>query len=196
MKTTLRTGAAALALAAGLGCAAPALAQADPFVGQLALFGMNWCPKNWLPANGQTISIQQNAALYSLFGIQYGGNGVQTFGLPNLQARAPVSASATYPVGTSWGQASVTLTTQQMPMHNHLVVAAPTGPTTGSPAGASLATFPTGTVIYAAPSSTPDVPMNPQVVSMAGGNQSFSIQSPVLSMTWCVSMTGVYPSRP
>jgi hypothetical protein len=105
MKTTLRTGAAALALAAGLGCAAPALAQADPFVGQLALFGMNWCPKNWLPANGQTISIQQNAALYSLFGIQYGGNGVQTFGLPNLQARAPVSASATYPVGTSWGQA-------------------------------------------------------------------------------------------
>lgn len=196
MKATIRTGAAALALAAGLGSAAPALAQAEPFIGQLALFGMNWCPKNWLPANGQTLSIQQNTALFSLFGTQYGGDGRVTFGLPNLQERAPVSASGSYPVGTAWGQSSVTLTTQQMPMHNHLVLAASAGPTTGSPAGASLATFPTGTVIYAAPSSTPDVPMNPMIVSMAGGNQPFSTQSPVLAMSWCVSMSGVFPSRP
>lgn len=196
MKTRIRAGAAALAIAAGLGCAAPAFAQAEPFIGQLTLFGMNWCPKNWLPANGQTMSIAQNTALFSLLGVQYGGDGVQTFALPNLQARAPVSASGSYPVGSSWGQTSVTLTTQQMPAHNHLVMAASTGPTTGSPSGASLATFPTGTVIYAAPSSTPDVPMNPQIVTTAGGSQPFSTQSPVLAMSWCVSMSGVYPSRP
>lgn len=196
MKTSIRAGAAALAMTAGLGCAAPAFAQAEPFIGQLALFGMNWCPKNWLPANGQTMSIQQNSALFSLLGVQYGGNGTTTFALPNLQARAPVSASASYPVGASWGQASVTLTTQQMPMHNHLVMAASSGPTTGSPAGASLATFPTGTVIYAAPASTPDVPMNSQIVTMVGNNQPVSTQSPVLAMTWCVSTSGVYPSRP
>lgn len=196
MKTTIRVGAAALAMAAGLGCTAPAFAQAEPFIGQLALFGMNWCPKNWLAANGQTLSIAQNTALFSLLGVQYGGDGVQTFGLPNLQARAPVGASGTYPVGSSWGQTSVTLTTQQMPSHTHLVMAASAGPTTGSPAGASLATFPGSQVIYAAPASTPDIQMNPQIVSPAGGSQPFSTQSPVLSMTWCVSMSGVYPSRP
>ncbi len=196
MKTTIRIGAAALALAAGLGSAAPALAQAEPFIGQLALFGMNWCPKNWLPANGQTLSIAQNSALFSLFGTQYGGDGRVTFGLPNLQERAPVSASGSYPVGTSWGQASVTLTTQQMPMHNHLVMAASSGPATNSPAGASLATFPTSTVIYAAPSATPDIVMNQQIVTPAGGSQPFSTQSPVLAMSWCVSMSGILPSRP
>lgn len=196
MKTTIRIGAAALALAAGLGAAAPALAQAEPFIGQLALFGMNWCPKNWLPANGQLLPIQQNTALFSLFGIQYGGDGRVTFGLPNLQERAPVSASGSYPVGTAWGQASVTLTTQQMPMHTHFVMAASSGPATNSPAGASLATFPTSQVIYAAPSSTPDIVMNPQIVTSAGGSQPFSTQSPVLAMSWCVSMSGVFPSRP
>jgi len=196
MKTMIRAGAAALAMTAGLGCAAPAFAQAEPFLGQLALFGMNWCPKNWLVANGQTLSIAQNSALYSLLGVQYGGDGVQTFALPNLQARAPVSASASYPVGAVWGQATVTLTTQQMPAHTHLVMAASTGPTTSSPSGASLATFPTGTVIYAAPASTPDIPMNAQIVSMAGGNQPVSTQSPVLAMTWCVSKSGIYPTRP
>lgn len=196
MKSKFRTGAAALAMIAGLGCAAPAFAQAEPFIGQLALFGMNWCPKNWLPANGQTLSIQQNTALFSLFGTQYGGDGRVTFGLPNLQERAPVSASGSYPVGTAWGQASVTLTTQQMPMHNHLVMAASSGPTTNSPAGASLATFPTSQVIYAAPSSTPDIVMNAQIVTPAGGSQPFSTQSPVLAMSWCVSMSGVFPSRP
>ncbi|MDO9472849.1 MAG: tail fiber protein [Caulobacter sp.] len=196
MKTMIRAGAAALAMTAGLGCAAPAFAQAEPFLGQLALFGMNWCPKNWLPANGQTLSIQQNSALFSLLGVQYGGNGQTTFALPNLQGRAPVGASPTYPVGLSWGQASTTLTLQQMPAHTHLVMAASASPTTGSPAGGSLATFPNSQPIYAAASSTPDILMNQQIVSIAGGSMPFSTQSPVLAMSWCVSMSGVYPSRP
>lgn len=196
MKTMIRAGAAALAMAAGLGCAAPAFAQAEPFIGQLALFGMNWCPKNWAPANGQLLPIQQNTALFSLLGVQYGGNGQTTFALPNLQGRAPVSASTSYPVGLSWGQSSTTLTIQQMPAHTHLVMAAAAAPTTGSPAGASLATFPNSQPIYAAASSTPDILMNQQIVSVAGGSMPFSTQSPVLAMTWCVSLAGVYPSRP
>lgn len=196
MKSTLRAALAATAAFAAIAGAAPAFAQAEPFIGQVTLFGMNWCPRNWLPANGQTMSIAQNSALFSLFGTQYGGDGVATFALPNLQGRAPVSASSSYPVGTAWGNSQVTMTIAQMPAHTHVVLASSAGPTVNSPSGASLATFPGSNPIYAAPSSTPDIPMNPAIVSSVGNNQPIPTQSPVLAMIWCVSMQGVFPSRP
>lgn len=176
---------------------APVMAQAaEPYIGQLALFATDWCPRGWHKADGALLSIAQNNALYSLYGVTYGGNGTTNFALPNLQGRAPVSYSATMPLGQPSGATTATLTLAQMPTHNHMLLAAASGPVTNSPSGGSLATFPPGTPIYAAASETPSVAMHPNVLTPSGGNQPFSIQNPVLSMNWCVSLQGLYPSRP
>lgn len=186
---------AALGLNAAL--SAPVLAQAaEPYVGQLALFATDWCPRNWHKADGTLLSVSTNQALFSLYGTTYGGNGSTNFALPNLQGRAPVSYSSTMPLGLVAGNTTATLTITQMPAHNHMLLAATTGPTSNNPAGGSLATFPTGSPIYASPSETPSVAMHPNVVTPTGNGQPFSIQNPILAMNWCVSLQGIYPSRP
>jgi len=192
-------GTLALAAASGaalLCAAAPAAAQSEPLLGQVSLFAMNWCPRGWAPANGALVAISQNSALYSLYGITYGGDGQNTFALPNLQDRAPVSWSSTNPIGTASGSSSVTLTINQMPTHSHPVLGTiqPTG--TNDPTGALLGTFPVGQSIYAPNTATPDVPMHAGIIGPAGGNQPVSTQSPILAMTWCVATAGIYPSRP
>jgi microcystin-dependent protein len=185
---------AALGLNAAI--SAPVLAQAaEPFVGQLVLFPMNWCPRNWAKANGAILPIAQHQALYSLYGTTYGGDGRQTFGLPNLEGRAPVSYSSNMPLGMMTGSSTATLTVNQMPAHNHMILAASTGPTSNNPAGGSLATFPDGSPIYASSAEVPSVAMHPNVVTPTGNNQPFSTQSPILAMNWCVSLQGIYPSR-
>jgi microcystin-dependent protein len=187
---------AAISGLAILGAAGAANAQAEPVLGQVSLFATSWCPVGWAPANGATIAIQSNSALFSLYGVTYGGNGTTTFGLPNLQNRAPINWSNTNPIGSATGSSTVTLTTGQMPAHTHVVLASSATISTNNPAGASLGTFPAGSVIYAPNTSTPDVAMHAGIVSMAGGNQPVSTQSPVLAMNWCVAMQGIYPSRP
>lgn len=196
MKQFKVMGLAAISGLAVLGAAASANAQAEPILGQVSLFATNWCPVGWAQANGATIAIQSNSALFSLYGVTYGGNGTTNFALPNLQNRAPISWSSTNPIGAAVGNSSVTLTTAQMPAHTHVVLASSAATSTNNPAGGSLGTFPAGDAIYAANTSTPDVAMHAGIVTTTGGNQPVSTQSPVLSMNWCVAMQGIYPSRP
>lgn len=196
MKQFKVMGLAALSGLAVLGGAASAHAQAEPILGQVSLFATNWCPRGWAPADGATLSIQANSALFSLYGVTYGGNGTTNFNLPNLQNRAPISWSSTNPIGAATGSSSATLTTAQMPAHTHVVLASSATISTNSPAGGSLGTFPAGQTIYAANTVTPDVAMHAGIVSVSGGSQPFSTQSPVLSMNWCVATSGIYPSRP
>ena len=196
MKQFKIMGLAAISGLAVLGAAASASAQAEPVLGQVSLFATSWCPVGWAQAHGALIAVQSNSALFSLYGVTYGGNGTTNFALPNLQNRAPINWSNNNPVGSATGNATVTLTTAQMPAHTHVVLASSTTISTNNPAGGSLGTFPAGSVIYAPNTSTPDVAMHAGIVSMAGGNQPVSTQSPVLAMNWCVAMQGIYPSRP
>lgn len=185
------------AIGLNVAATAPVQAQAsEPYVGQLTLFATSWCPRDCAKADGSLLPINQYQALYSLYGVTYGGDGRTTFGLPNLLGRAPVSYSATMPLGTMTGSSSTTLTIAQMPAHNHLVLAASTPPTSNNPSGGSLATFPAGSPIYASPAETPSVAMHPNIVTQTGNGQPFSIQSPIVAMNWCVSLQGIYPSRP
>lgn len=188
----------ALAAASGLAiCAAgPAASQSEPILGQVTLFATNWCPVNWLPANGAALAISQYSALYSLYGTTYGGDGSQTFALPNLSGRAPVSWSGALQIGTQAGSATTNLTVQQMPAHSHQVFGASAATSTNSPLGGSLGTFPAGQPIYAANTATPDILMHEGVVGISGGNQPIPTQSPVLAMNWCVAVNGIFPQRP
>ena len=100
--------------------------MSNAFMGQIVLFAGTFAPKNWAFCSGQSLSIQQNAALFSILGTTYGGDGVQTFNLPDLRGRVAVSQGqgpglSAYTLGQQSGQENVTLTVQQMPQHNHLV---------------------------------------------------------------------------
>src|ERR1700756_1809447 len=102
--------------------------MSSPYVGEIRMFGGNFAPAGWAFCNGQLMPISENETLFQLIGTTYGGDGQSTFGLPNLQSRVPIhmgqgSGLSSYNIGQSGGVETVTLTTQQIPTHNHLLLA-------------------------------------------------------------------------
>lgn len=173
----------------------------DPFVAEIRMFACNFAPRGWALCNGQIMSISQNTALFSLLGVNYGGNGTNTFGLPNLQARAAMHAGtgpglSSRSLGDTGGQTTVTLTSVQMPAHSHTLNAktpgnnaAPAGLVWGNPGGRPAPNF------YANAPGTPQA-MAPQAVSAAGGGQPHNNLMPYQVVNFCIALEGVYPSRP
>ncbi|MEH6699434.1 MAG: tail fiber protein [Brevundimonas sp.] len=173
--------------------ASSATAQ-DNFVGELQQFATNWCPDGWHRADGSLMAIAQYEVLFSLIGTTYGGNGIQTFGLPDLRTRMPVGYDNQLPIGAMTGTSSTTLLQFNLPSHSHNLQGDETGPVSNSPAGAMLGTFPASSPIYS--SGAGAFPLNIRVVELAGGNQPVQIQSPILATNWCIALYGIYPSRP
>src|SRR5262244_2437427 len=98
--------------------------MADPFLGQVIAVGFNFAPVNWALCNGQLLNISQNDALFNLLGTTFGGDGVNTFGLPDLRGRVPVNQGTgqglgTYVMGQVGGSESVTLIASNLPQHTH-----------------------------------------------------------------------------
>jgi microcystin-dependent protein len=182
----------ALASALLFSSAGLAFAQ-EMYLGEVRMFAYNWCPTGWLPANGQLVNISANAALFSLLGVSFGGNGTTNFALPNLQGRSPngFGPPPAQPFGAPYGSETV-----KLPAHNHPFMGSSAAPTVNSTAGAIDGTWPAGQKIYAASGSPADTRMNAGSVGMTGGNQPVPTQSPALAMNWCIATTGIYPSRP
>ena len=180
----------------------------EPFIGEVKLFGFNFAPKGYATCQGQILSIAQNTALFSLLGTTYGGNGQTTFGLPDLQGRAPVGQGQGpglpyYSMGQVGGTTTATLTVLNMPAHVHTVNAlrvqqkvstnnagetSPDGNYAATTAAAAYSDTPSANV-FAAPlavSGTTDV---------AGGSQPFSILNPYLCMNYSIALQGIFPSR-
>jgi microcystin-dependent protein len=154
------------------------------------MFGFGFAPRGWQMCNGQILAINQYQALFSLIGTYYGGNGSTTFQLPNLQGSVPVHTGNGVVLGEKAGFANVTLITQQIPTHTHVVRAnstanATVASNTAVPGGGG----PQG---YGA---TPNTAMNPNIVGLAGNSQSHSNMQPYLVLNFCISMTGIFPSR-
>jgi microcystin-dependent protein len=177
----------------------PAAAQATPWVGQLMLVGFGFCPRSWADASGQLLPINQNQSLFSLYGTMYGGDGRTTFALPDLRGRTPISYGqgpglANYQQGSRGGQENFTITTAQLPSHNHNVqatdaIADKKGP--GLDFMAKVST-PDDAIYHNGP---PNKLMDPAVITNTGGNQAITKRSPYLTMRWCVALQGVFPSR-
>ncbi|HTS49343.1 MAG TPA: tail fiber protein [Bryobacteraceae bacterium] len=168
--------------------------MSDQYVSEIRLFSFSFAPKGWAQCNGQLLSISQNAALFALLGTMYGGNGQSTFGLPDLRGRVPLhfgslQGGGTYLQGQTGGAASVTITTQTMPSHNHLVNANSNG---NANAGSNTAVPGGGVSGYGA---SPDTAMNPAMVGNAGSNQPHGNTQPYLVLNFCISLTGIFPSR-
>ena len=169
--------------------------MAEPFLAEVRLFSFAFAPKGWAMANGQVLPIAQNQALFSLLGVTYGGNGTTSFALPNLQGRVPLHFGPSNPLGQQSGSASVTLTTAQMPMHMHPVMA------TTQPGSEIMATE----TVQFAQNASPDSPLSygtlplqnmaVSAVTSYGSTQPHENRQPFLALTFCIALQGVFPSR-
>jgi microcystin-dependent protein len=163
-------------------------------LGQIKTFGFNFAPKGWALCNGQTMPINQNQALFSILGTTYGGNGVSTFQLPNLQSRVPIHFSNQYPLGTQDGAETVTLGASQMPAHTHSLSGTTTAGSLGKAIGHSLANVANAFNHYGPASSGTLTPLQPNSVSTVGGAPHPNVQ-PYLTLNFSICLSGLFPSR-
>ena len=171
--------------------------MSSPYIGEIRMFAGNFAPAGWQLCNGQLLAISQYAALFSILGTQYGGNGTTNFALPNLQGRVPIHAGtglSTYVQGQEGGAENVTLLYNQMPIHNHPVNAVATGGNSATPTGSLPAIESTGTSLDYS-SSAGNTTMNPAMVGTAGGNAPFSVLQPYLTVSFIIALEGIFPSR-
>ena len=164
----------------------------QPYVGEIRMFAGNFAPAGWMLCQGQILPIDQYSTLYNLIGTTYGGDGQQTFALPNLQGRLPLHQTSGFVIGQTGGSEQVTLITQQLPIHNHPMAASlnnATGTTmTGNVVGAVGATQIYREVAAASP-------MASQACSLVGGSQPHDNMQPYLCYNFIISLFGVYPSQ-
>jgi microcystin-dependent protein len=170
------------------------MSAALPFLGEIYMFAGNFAPRGWALCAGQLLSISQNAALFSLLGTTYGGDGVSTFALPDLRGRIPVHRSGSHVQGAVEGSETVTLTANQMPVHTHQLAASPAissldAPATDVVADSTLA----GVRVYAAPSAP--ATMAPGTIGQTGGGQPHENRMPFLAVNFIIAMAGIFPSR-
>jgi microcystin-dependent protein len=168
--------------------------MSEPFLGQISFFGFNFAPRGWAMANGQLLSIAQNAALFSVLGTTFGGNGTTNFALPNLQGRVPVGSQGGTPTqGQVGGEEAHMLTLAELPGHTH-VVAGAAAATTSAPANAFLGAPATGGP-YASPPGSGAVALAASSLASAGGGQPHDNHQPYLTINACVALQGIFPSR-
>lgn len=168
----------------------------DPFLGQILLVPYTYAPFGWAFCQGQTMSIAQNSALFSLLGVTYGGDGVNTFNLPDLRGRVPVGAGQgpglqPYTLGQAQGTENVTLIASQMPIHTHGIQAVDDDPNSGSPTNA----YPAVTNPASYSTSAPSTMMANLMVAPTGGSAPHSNLQPLLSLNYIIALTGIFPPR-
>lgn len=175
-----------------------ALADGEPYIGEVIIVPYNFCPSGWAEANGALLPISQNEALFLLYGTTYGGNGVSTFGLPDLRGRLPIHAGtgpglSNYVQGQMGGTESITLTTANLPPHNHQVLATNGFADKAGPGGKFLASGNAGQSWYS--ESSANKLMKAGMLGMTGNNLPVQVQDPYLTMRICVSLYGIFPSQ-
>jgi microcystin-dependent protein len=184
--------------------------MAQFYVGQIIQGGWNFAPQGSALCNGQIMSISQNTALFSLIGTYYGGNGVQTFALPNLQGRVPMhqgngAGLTARVIGESAGTETAALLVNNLPVHTHAGTlnaqggnkATQQAPLSGSTLAHSQDLAGTGSLpaIYYPSGTTPNTALGGLTIGNTGGNVPFSILQPFLVITFAIVLYGIFPSR-
>lgn len=177
--------------------------MSQPYVGEIRAFGFSFAPRDWAFCNGQQMQIQQNPALYSVLGTTYGGNGTTTYNLPNLQGQIPMhwgrgASGLNTVIGEVQGSTTVTLTTQQIPAHQHQIFAADPGNLanrTAGPTDASYLSALKGSFGYQRPPVTADTPFTLSAITPTGSSLAHDNMQPYLALNFCISLYGIFPSR-
>jgi microcystin-dependent protein len=170
--------------------------MAQPYIGEIRMFGGSFAPANWAFCNGQLQPISENETLFNLIGTTYGGDGQETFGLPDLRGRVPVhqgtNAGRTFQIGEKAGTETVTLNSQQLPVHSHPFLTAGLQGSDNAPAG-NLPAISQNIRPYT--NDEPGGDMNAAMLTQTGGSQPHSNLQPYLGLSFIISLFGLYPSQ-
>ncbi len=167
--------------------------MAQPYVGEIRMFGGNFAPAGWMFCEGQLLPIAENETLFTLIGTTYGGDGQTTFGLPDLRGRLPIHTGTGFVLAQNGGQETVTLTLPQIPAHQHQLLA------TGNPASGSVAAnqalaLTSSATVTPYGTDAPLVALAASAVSSTGGSQPHDNMQPYLCVSFIISLFGIYPS--
>jgi microcystin-dependent protein len=177
----------------------------EGYIAEIRLFAADFAPRNWAYCQGQLLAIASNSALFSLLGTTYGGNGIQTFALPDLRGRTVINPGnggglPSFQLGQAGGEVNHTLSLQEMAAHNHpaMELGTTTAAAGSDPTGTSLASGSRGSSmpsIYS--SNAANTPMGPGSVAVdnTGGNQPHNNMQPYLGMNYIICLIGMFPSR-
>jgi microcystin-dependent protein len=172
----------------------------DQFLGEITMGGYLFAPRGWALCNGQLLAIAQNTALFSLLGTSYGGDGRTTFGLPNLQGRAPMHRGqgpglTPRQVGETSGSETVTLLLSEMAAHNHLIGASIGSADLSAPGPTRIIAKSGGGFAFQSNTTQNVVAMSAQALATAGGSQPHNNMQPYLVVNFCIALTGIFPAR-
>jgi len=175
----------------------------EPFLGMITYMAGSYAPKGWATCDGQLLPVNQNQALYALLGTQFGGDGVTTFGLPDLRGRAIMGTAAGAPLGAKTGVENYPLQLNEMPAHSHGLAVSSSGGTTATPANGLALGRSSGqdsegnsfAVNMYAPALTPVGQASQQSVGGGGGGQPHENRQPYNVLLACIALQGIFPSR-
>ena len=171
--------------------AVSAIAQ-TPFLGEIDLVAFNFAPQGWAQCDGQILAINQNAALFDLLGTTFGGDGVQTFALPDLRGRRAISQGGIHTVGQFGGEEAVTLTVSQMPAHSHTFVA---NSAPGNALGPGGHYWASASQVNLYSTSTATATFSSNAIGSSGGNQAHENRPPYLVLNYIIALQGIFPSQ-
>lgn len=172
--------------------------MSQPYVGEIRLVGFRFAPVGWALCDGSLLSIAENEVLFVLIGTTYGGDGVNTFAVPDLRGRVPVHQGAspgqgTYVLGQGGGVERVALTTAQMPSHTHALAASSAA---ASPAAFRSSVLASSTTASYYGNGTPATAMAASALAPAGGNLPHENMAPTLTVNFIISLFGIFPQQP
>ncbi len=166
--------------------------MAQPYVGEIRMFAGNFAPAGWIFCEGQQLPISENETLFQLIGTTYGGDGEETFNLPDLRGRIPIHQGNGFILAETGGAEEITLTVSQIPQHNHAFIAS---------TGAGNTPTPSSNVVLAASPNLdmfrqfpPSAAMSPASSGPVGGSQPHTNFQPYLCVNFILSLFGLFPS--
>ena len=174
----------------------------EPYIGEIQLFGFPYAPYQWATCAGQLVPIRQNTALFSLLGISYGGDGVNTFALPDFRGNAANNKGqgpglTPRVIGETLGTPTVTVLSPEMPMHTHtaqIYMARGTTARVNTPANGAAPSNCTMAHGFTNDTVPPDTMFNPMMLYPTGGTQPHPNQQPYLAVNYSIALQGVFPS--
>ena len=170
--------------------------MSEAYIGEIRMFAGDYAPENWTFCNGELLSISEYEALYTLLGTTYGGDGQNTFAVPDLRGRVPIhvgtNAGTTYTLGEKLGSETNTRQINELPAHTHTVKATSDAATVATPANNTWAST---TDMFYSNASTDPVSMDPTAITPTGFNQPHDNMMPSLTISFIISLVGIYPTH-
>jgi microcystin-dependent protein len=171
--------------------------MAQPYIGEIRMFAGNFAPLGWFFCSGQLLPISEYETLFNLIGTTYGGDGMETFALPDLRGRRGIHQGNNYTIGEMGGVESVTLTSNQIPKHTHgLIVNTATAANIHTPGANTMLAVtrdPNADPMLAYINNAPNTTLPASTIANAGGSQAHDNMDPYLVVNYIISVFGVYP---